>query len=79
MKRIEVFGPGCPKCKKLAQMVEKTAAELEVPCEITKVTDIQDIVAKGIMLTPGLAIDGKLVSVGKLPSASDLRQMLTGE
>lgn len=79
MKIIEVFGPGCPKCTKLAKTVETAAQDAGVEVQLIKVTDIAEIVAKGVMMTPGLAIDGKLVSVGKVPSPAEISAWLSAD
>ena len=75
--KIEVLGAGCPKCKKLAKLVEKVTAENNIACEIEKVTDIGEITAAGVMMTPALAIDGKVVSSGRIPSPEELIKILT--
>ena len=76
MKKIQVLGTGCPKCKKLAEHAEAAARELGIEYTIEKVTDINDIMAFGIMATPGLAVDGKVLSSGRLPSVQDIKGML---
>lgn len=74
---MEVLGPGCPKCKKLAEVVESVVAELGRAIEVKKVTDIQKIVECGIMSTPGLRIDGVLRSTGRLPGREEIKKWLT--
>ena len=64
MRRIQVLGPGCPNCRKLASLVEETAREAGVECAIEKVTDIQQIVSFGVMATPALVVDGKVLVSG---------------
>ena len=76
MKHIEVFGPGCAKCVKLFANVEAAAHELGLDCEVEKVTDIDRMVAAGILMTPGLAIDGTLVASGRVLSVDELRSLL---
>ena len=74
--KIQILGTGCPKCKKLAETAETAAKELGIDYEIQKVTDIMEIVKFGVMMTPGLAIDGKVKSVGKIPSIDEIKAML---
>ena len=77
MKVIQVLGPGCPKCKKLAQSVEAVIAETGVEAKMEKVTDINQILDLGVMMTPALAIDGEVKVVGKVPSAEEIKGFLT--
>ena len=74
--KIQVFGTGCPKCKKLYENANKAVADLKVEAEIEKIEDIKKIMAIGIMSTPALAIDGKIVSVGKILKPSDIKKLL---
>lgn len=74
--KIQVLGTGCPKCKKLADMAEKVARELNLDYELEKVTDINKIVSFGVMITPALAVDGKVVIAGKVPSEETLKETL---
>ncbi len=74
--KIQVLGTGCPKCKKLAANAEEAAKELGLAVEIEKVTDIDKIIDFGVMSTPSLAIDGKVVVVGKVPSVEEIRKLL---
>ncbi len=76
MKKIQILGTGCPKCKKLAENAETAAKELGVECEIEKVTDINEIMKFGVMMTPALAVDGDVRSVGKVMSVDDIREAL---
>jgi small redox-active disulfide protein 2 len=72
MKRIEVLGPGCNNCARLEKNTREAIAMAGIDAEITKVTDYAEIMAYGIMSTPGLVIDGKVVSYGRVPSAADI-------
>lgn len=74
--KLQVLGTGCPKCKKLAANAEEAAKELGLAVEIEKVTDIDKIIDFGVMSTPSLAIDGKVVVVGKVPSVEDIKKLL---
>jgi small redox-active disulfide protein 2 len=76
MKKIQILGPGCPKCKKLAENVQAAAKELGLEFELEKVSDIKEIMQFGIMLTPALVVDGKVKVVGKVPSPEEIKPML---
>ena len=65
--KIQVLGTGCPKCKSLAANVEAAARETGIEYEIEKVTDIAEIMRYGVMSTPGVVVDGKLVHSGGVP------------
>jgi len=75
--KLQILGTGCPKCKKLAENAEAAAQALELDCEIEKVTDINEIMKFGVMMTPALAIDGQVKVVGKVPGPDEIKQMLT--
>jgi small redox-active disulfide protein 2 len=72
MKTIEVLGSGCNNCKRLEANARAAVALAGVDAEIVKVTDYARIMTYGIMSTPGLVIDGKVVSYGRVPSAGDI-------
>jgi len=74
--KIQVLGTGCPKCKKLAENAEAAARALGVDYELEKVTDIAQILAFGVMMTPALVVDGKVKLVGKVPSPDDIKALL---
>ena len=76
MMKIQILGTGCPKCKKLAENAEAAAKDLGVECEIEKVTDINEIMKFGVMMTPALAVDGDVKSVGKVLSADEIKRTL---
>ena len=76
MMKIQVLGTGCPKCKKLAENAETAVKSAGIECEIVKVTDINEIMKFGIMMTPALAIDGQVKVVGKVPSPDEIKKML---
>jgi small redox-active disulfide protein 2 len=77
MKLLQVLGPGCPKCKKLAEATEEAAKGLGMEYRIEKVTDIKEIIGFGVMSTPALAVDGVVKVVGKVPSLPEIRQILS--
>ena len=70
--KIEILGTGCPKCKKLNELVEEAVSELGVLVEIIKVTDINKIIDYGVMVTPALVIDGDVKMTGKIPSKEEI-------
>ncbi len=76
MKKIQVLGAGCPKCKKLAENAEAAAKELGIEYELEKVTDINDIMKFGVMMTPALAVDDQVKVVGKVLSPDEIKGML---
>lgn len=76
MRKVQVLGPGCPKCIQLADNVEAAVAELGGGYEIEKVTDINEILSFGIMMTPGLAIDGQLKVSGKVVTVEQIKELL---
>lgn len=75
MKKLQVFGTGCPKCKKLAEHAETAAQQLGLAYEVEKVTDIMRIVDFGVML-PALVVDGKVKVSGSVPSVEEIKTML---
>lgn len=76
--KISVLGTGCPKCTNLAETAERAAQDLGIEYELEKVTDINAIVGYGVMLTPALAVDGKVVASGKGLSVEETKKLLSG-
>jgi small redox-active disulfide protein 2 len=76
MKRVQILGTGCPKCKKLAELTEQAAQAMGLEYQIEKVTDIKQIMKFGIMMTPGLVVDGEVKVSGKVPTVDDIKKML---
>jgi small redox-active disulfide protein 2 len=74
---IKILGTGCPKCKKLEEFVRKAVAELGIIVEVEKVTDLDKIMDYGVMMTPALVIDEKVVSSGRLLSVNDIKALLS--
>ena len=74
--KIEVLGPGCPKCHSTAENVKQALAQLNRADEVVKVTDIKTMIAKGVMMTPGLIIDGKVVLQGKIPTVEQVKELI---
>ena len=76
MRKIQILGPGCPKCNKLAQNARAAVEQLADDFEIEKVTDINEIMKFGVMITPALAVNGEVKAIGKVPSPDEIRQIL---
>ena len=76
MKRIQILGTGCPKCNKLAENTEAAAGALGIECEIGKVTDLNEIIKFGVMMTPALVVDGEVKVSGKVPSVDEIKELL---
>ncbi len=76
MKKLQIFGPGCSRCEKLAANTEAAAKEMGIEFELEKVTGIDEITSAGVFFTPALAIDGELKLVGKVPSTEQLKKVL---
>jgi len=74
--QLLVIGPGCTKCKTLAQSTEQAAKELGLQYELNKVTDLKQIMALGVMMTPALAVNGTIKVVGKVPSIPEIKAIL---
>lgn len=76
VKKVEILGTGCPKCKSLEASARQAVENLGIEAEITKVEKMDDIIARGIMLTPAIAIDGVVKSSGRVLSAADVEKLL---
>jgi len=76
MKKIEILGPGCAKCKKLFENTETAIREIGIECQVEKVTDIVKITDAGVLMTPAIVIDGKVISSGKTLSVDQLKKIL---
>ena len=77
MKKLQILGTGCPKCHKLAENTEAAAKALGIEYELVKVTNINEIMAFGVMMTPALAVDGQVKVVGKVPSPEEIKKYLS--
>lgn len=73
---ILVIGPGCSRCKTLAQLTEQAVKELGISAEINKVTDLKQIMALGVMMTPALAVNGTIKLAGRVPSLDEVKKVL---
>lgn len=76
MKKLQILGTGCAKCQKLADNTKAAADAAGIAYELEKVTDINEIMAFGVMITPALAVDGEVKVAGKVPSPDDIRKLL---
>jgi small redox-active disulfide protein 2 len=76
MRRIQILGTGCPKCKALTQNAEAAAKELGIEYQIEKVTNINEIMKFGVMMTPALAVDGDIKSAGRVLSLDEIKTLL---
>lgn len=77
MRKLQILGTGCPKCKKLAENAEAAARELHIEYELEKVTEISEIMKFGVMMTPALAVDHIVKVAGKVPSVEAIKAMLS--
>ena len=78
MKHIKVLGSGCRNCEITANVIAQAAREAGVEIELEKVTDIAEIMAYGVMSTPGVVVDGKLVHAGGIPGPDQVRAWVSG-
>ena len=76
MKQLLILGAGCAKCGKLYEVTEQAARELGVPYEISKVTDLKQMMALQVMVTPALVVDGALKVAGRVPSVEEIKKLL---
>ena len=74
---IKILGPGCAKCKTLEKLTRDVVSKNNIEATITKVEDIMEIMKYNIMTTPALVIDGKVVTKGIIPSAEEIKRLLT--
>jgi len=73
---IKILGTGCPRCKTLEKTVINALTEMDIAADVSKVEDIVKIMGYGIMHTPGLVINGKVVLSGRLPSSEELKEII---
>jgi len=76
MKKIQILGTGCAKCRKMAELADTAAKELGIDYELEKVTDITEIVSFGVMVTPAMVVDGDVKIAGKLPKYEELKNLI---
>jgi small redox-active disulfide protein 2 len=77
--KIQILGPGCRECRRLAENVETAVRALGLDCTIEKVTKIDDILALGVMMPPALVVDGKVLAMGKVPGVGEIEKLLHSE
>ncbi|MBU1044062.1 MAG: TM0996/MTH895 family glutaredoxin-like protein [Candidatus Omnitrophica bacterium] len=75
--KIEILGTGCPKCKKLYENVQESVKQKNIDAEILKVTEINEIMEYGVMITPALVVDGEVKAAGKIPSVDEIVNWIT--
>lgn len=76
-KKIEILGPGCARCKETYRVVQHVVETGSLPFDVVKVESMERMVELGLMATPGVAIDGKVVVSGRIPKAEEIRAILT--
>jgi small redox-active disulfide protein 2 len=76
MVKIEVLGSGCANCQRLEALAREAVAKLGIEAEVEHITDVKEIMARGVMATPGLAVNGKVVSKGRVPPASEIETLI---
>ncbi len=74
--KIEILGPGCPRCQSLEANAKQAVKELGIDAQVIKVTEMGKIMSYGVMSTPGIVVDGKVMGSGKLFSVDEIKQML---
>ena len=77
MKKLQVLGPGCPKCLELAKRTEEAAKVAGGEYEVEKVSDLQKIMSFGVMMTPALVVDGVVKVVGQVPSVDEIKKIIS--
>jgi small redox-active disulfide protein 2 len=76
MKKIQILGTGCPKCKKLFEIAQQAVKASSIDAEVVKVEDINEILAFGVMMTPALVVDGVVKIAGRVPRPEEIKSML---
>lgn len=74
--KVQILGTGCPKCKQLTANAEQAIKDAGIDAKVEKVSDLQEIMRFGVMMTPALAVDGEVKSVGKLLSSKEIADIL---
>lgn len=75
-KKVEVLGPGCTRCKETFRIIQQVVAEQGLDVEVIKDESIERMMALGLLATPGVVVDGKIVLSGRVPKPGDVRQLL---
>ena len=76
MKKVEILGPGCPKCKFVEKRVKETIEELGIDAKVEEVTDMGKIMEYGVMVTPAVVVDGSVKAEGKIPTKEEIEKWL---
>jgi small redox-active disulfide protein 2 len=76
MKKLQILGTGCPKCKKLFEATQQAVKDLGIESDVSKVDDINEILKFNVMMTPALAIDGEVKVVGRIPKPDEFKTLL---
>jgi len=79
MRKFEVLGPSCSKCDNTFDRVKQVLDELKLEADLTRITDVFEIIERGISLTPALIINGKIIYQGKVPSTKEIKNILVEE
>ncbi len=79
MKLLQVLGTGCPKCRKLEELTRQAASEINLECEVLKISEISAIMSMGVMITPALAVDGVVKVSGRVPSLDELKRIIQSD
>ncbi len=76
MKKLQILGPGCPKCEELAKRAAEAANALGLEFELEKIKDLNQMMSLGVFMTPALVVDGEVKVVGQVPSTEEIKKML---
>lgn len=76
MKKIQILGTGCPKCKKLYETAQQAIKEVAIETEVVKVEDINEIMKFGVMMTPALVVDGQVKVAGRVPRSDEIKAVI---
>jgi len=76
--KIQILGTGCAKCKKLEENAKEALKKENIQAEVIKITDLEDIMEMGVMITPALAVNGKVFSTGKILSSEEISKIIKG-
>jgi small redox-active disulfide protein 2 len=74
--KVQIYGTGCPKCMGLEKSVKKAIEELDMDIEVEKIQDIDKIIEAGLLSTPGLAVEGEIKSIGRLPTVDEIKKWI---
>lgn len=77
--KVQIYGTGCANCNKLEKLAKQVIKDMGVNAEVVKVSDISQIIEAGILATPGFAVDGEVKSMGRIPSADEIKKWITAK